>query len=521
MAKEFKLPYTASEISQKLAIVDEIKDALGEVDTTLETKADLVDGKIPLEQLPDDIGGGLTEVDWETNVINKPFYDTRIRSYYSQADNPNPVSFDNSMVGYSFYKISDLIPTREEIFNSVKVIVNDSVCEPKESEIQLETDDFIMLILNNNTYAFIFINKAGTLSFTYQGYQMTLEVPEAGIYYILPIGTSIPGGRIIEVNLSGELKTLDIKYLPSNMALGYEETSKPFENIVWDGNTEELTPVTVDVEGLTLNYYKVSDQVLTPSDIVPNLDTNEGRATVISTGGIAEVLGSPAIADVTELSSNGSFTICEVAIFYVAVPNEVLDLGGITITFPEAGIWFLATDSFGTYGYIESLTTEGISTISPIDEKFIPDTIARKSDLDDVSVDLSNYYTKNETYNRDETYHRFVIDNKIANVSVDLSGYYTKDETYGKDEVYTKTEVDDALGNIDLSSYYTKGEVDTNLGKYYTKTSIDDKLSSYYTKSNVYTKTEINDGYYTKSEIDEITGDINTILDEINALIGE
>ena len=44
MAKEYKLPYTASEIHDKLIAVDK--------------KADLVNGKVPLEQLPDDIGGG-------------------------------------------------------------------------------------------------------------------------------------------------------------------------------------------------------------------------------------------------------------------------------------------------------------------------------------------------------------------------------------------------------------------------------------------------------------------------------
>ena len=47
--------------------------------------------------------------------------------------------------------------------------------------------------------------------------------------------------------------------------------------------------------------------------------------------------------------------------------------------------------------------------------------------LDNISIDLSNYYTKSQTYNRTE------IDNKIANIgtggNVDLSNYYTKSET--------------------------------------------------------------------------------------------
>ena len=90
MATEYKLSYTASEINRKLATVDETANALesnyytsaeidaklDEVNTSVENgllaKADLVEGKVPVEQLPDDIGGGLTEVAWE-DIKNKPF----------------------------------------------------------------------------------------------------------------------------------------------------------------------------------------------------------------------------------------------------------------------------------------------------------------------------------------------------------------------------------------------------------------------------------------------------------------
>lgn len=479
MATEYKLSYTASEINRKLATVDEtantlessyytsadidtkleeVNTSIDDIETGLQAKADLVDGKIPTEQLPDDIGGGASS--WN-DLEDKPFYDTRVGSYYSQAENPNPVSFDNSMVGYSFYKVSDLIPTRDEIFNSIKVIVNDSVCKPKESEIQLETDDFIMLVLNNNQYAFIFINKAGTLSFTYQGYQMTLEAPEAGIYHVLPIGTSIPSGRIIEIILSGELKTLDLKYLPENMALGYEK--KTLEDIVWDGNTDGLVSTSQDIdvgEGMiaTYAYYKVSDKFIsaaTANNAIMTMVTPEGEDVdtlsldymmIIDTGSWMDTYSSLIVS--------------------CAEPNDTFVLGdmGMSFTFSEVGTYFLLILMGGEYmGRAVSLT--GSATIKTIDEKFIPDAIARKSDLN--NIDLSNYYTKSETYTRYE------VDNKISNVTVDLSGYYTKNETYNK------TEVDSAINGIDLSNYYTK------------------------------------------TEIDEITGDINTVLDEINALIGE
>jgi hypothetical protein len=56
-------------------------------------------------------------------------------------------------------------------------------------------------------------------------------------------------------------------------------------------------------------------------------------------------------------------------------------------------------------------------------------------------------------------------------------------------------------GDVDLSDYYTKKEVDELLEKYYTKEEIDDKFEEYYTKEEIDTKFE---EYYTKEEIDNL-----------------
>ncbi len=67
-------------------------------------------------------------------------------------------------------------------------------------------------------------------------------------------------------------------------------------------------------------------------------------------------------------------------------------------------------------------------------------------------VDLSNYYTKNETYSKTE------VDEKIAAVpgggTVDLSNYYTKTET---DQKIAEAQL--AGGEIDLSGYALKTEI--------------------------------------------------------------
>lgn len=158
---------------------------------------------------------------------------------------------------------------------------------------------------------------------------------------------------------------------------------------------------------------------------------------------------------------NYTFALCHRAGTFEANYQGI----SIACEVPEPGIYFMYSKLPSDITFELNLGGE----LKQIDPKFIP-------------ADLDNYYTKNEisniiTNNLQGYYTKSQVDNAIENaienVSVDLSGYYTKDETY------SKKEVDNALNNIDLSKYYTK------------------------------------------TEIDDIIGDIGTVLDEINALIGE
>ena len=152
-------------------------------------------------------------------------------------------------------------------------------------------------------------------------------------------------------------------------------------------------------------------------------------------------------------------------------------------------------------------------------------------------VDLSNYYTKSEVYNKSQ------VDNLIDGVEsngANLSNYYTKSETYNKSEVnnliddvnagdvdltnyYTKSQVDDLIdnvdvGDVDLTNYYTKSEVDNivdnvetdvDLSNYYNKSEVNNlidnidttvDLSNYYRKSETYSRTEA----YSKAEVNAL-----------------
>lgn len=116
--------------------------------------------------------------------------------------------------------------------------------------------------------------------------------------------------------------------------------------------------------------------------------------------------------------------------------------------------------------------------------------------LDSIDIDLSNYYTKNETYNKTE------IDNKMANMgsggNVDLSSYYTKSETDNfinnkADKGHTHsqylTEHQDISHKADKENTYTKSQTDNKIVEEIAKAQIGGSgevdLSAYATKTFV------------------------------------
>lgn len=145
-----------------------------------------------------------------------------------------------------------------------------------------------------------------------------------------------------------------------------------------------------------------------------------------------------------------------------------------------------------------------------------------KSETDALIPDVSDLATKTELTNglsgkadKSDTYTKQQVDNLIP----DLTNYYNKTQTDNllndkadKSNTYTKTEVDNLIP--DLTNYYTKTQTDNllndkaNASDVYTKTQVDNLLpdmTNYYTKSETYSKTEI----------DNILGNIQTILEAI------
>ena len=113
------------------------------------------------------------------------------------------------------------------------------------------------------------------------------------------------------------------------------------------------------------------------------------------------------------------------------------------------------------------------------------------------SIDLSAYALKTEIPSLNGYATTEYVDNAIANVpsggNVDLSNYYTKEETNAlipsTEGLATKTYVDNAISNIpttDLTGYATEEYVSTAINSIPAT-----DLSNYYTKSETYSKTEV------------------------------
>ena len=145
------------------------------------------------------------------------------------------------------------------------------------------------------------------------------------------------------------------------------------------------------------------------------------------------------------------------------------------------------------------------------------------------TVDLTNYYKKNETYSKNE------IDTKVASAgNFDASQYYPKTEVYSKSETdskipdtYDKNQIDNKLNDYakkselpDFTRYYDKSQIDyafvkkTEISSLQSQVSANAaKLVDVYQKHQVYNKSEVESKiaaiptfnasqYYNKDEID-------------------
>ena len=229
-------------------------------------------------------------------------------------------------------------------------------------------------------------------------------------------------------------------------------TDKPFgettdtvgsDTLTWDGNTEGL----VSAETGEFTFYKIADDVFSDEQI---------KTMTIS----ASIGQTFVVADLWEQAQGVSIFVAED--YTIAMMMACIRKDGVVydnVIFPEKGLYVASIpDAF----YIDRITstdpifTTTATTVKPIEEKYIPDTIARTIDVDTQlanKADISTVPTKLSDLADDAT-HRLVTDAEKAiwSAKSDFSGSWNDladkpdvsvfvDKTYVDSAVSQKTQV--------------------------------------------------------------------------------
>lgn len=179
--------------------------------------------------------------------------------------------------------------------------------------------------------------------------------------------------------------------MPAHKYSWNDLTDKPFGEvegfeITWDGNTEDkiYTQFVEVIEGTCPedeNYKTYLISELTPSDE----DLKKGIVTVVSIVDGETITEDVALSELWDLVANEQENVTAVSVVVVCrKDNTVLEMRDgedspvveYTMTFPKAGVYFVCRTSEYGKDYVSRLHIPG--EVEPLDEKFIPDTIATK-----------------------------------------------------------------------------------------------------------------------------------------------
>lgn len=237
MATEYKLSYTASEINRKLATVDETKSSLendyytsteidtkiNEVNTSLEAKADLVDGKIPTSQLPDDIGG---DVAWE-DIQNKPFGEGGMVTVEFPSDISESTVISSQPLealgglAFNYVKVGSQFDSTEEIIGApISATANGQTHEftVDSSHLMDIENGFAVIYMGESVFlpACLNVTSVGTLTLPLAdafGEDLVFNTTETGLYFVY-----IDGMGQTNSIARKEVKQIDEKFIPDTIA---------------------------------------------------------------------------------------------------------------------------------------------------------------------------------------------------------------------------------------------------------------------------------------------------------------
>lgn len=186
-----------------------------------------------------------------------------------------------------------------------------------------------------------------------------------------PVAESISEEANVLVEDGGAVKRTPYSWNTLN-GRPFGESPTGGDTLTWDGNTEGLEYIEVEIEGEIMPImFKLSDSVVTNNDFANGVSVTLrfGEESISATVPLEELQ--------TSIDEFGIVVVNGMS--FVTEDNYQIDFEGLPIIFPTAGIWHIAP-VFQRGGYISAVTFPGYTgfpSVTPISETLLPESVKR------------------------------------------------------------------------------------------------------------------------------------------------
>lgn len=173
---------------------------------------------IPKEKLPAIETGDLPPISWNA-LTDRPFGDIVSEAKFTTSEDM-PIAFTayTAFSNYEYTKVSDLVPSREQLMSAVftaTVDYTDSATIDPNGSVLGYNEQYTQILIGIRSYPtdlpFIVAYQAGEITME-DG--KTFTAPSAGIYLGKQTSETFPNGAVVSIRWE-ELKKIDEKYLPT------------------------------------------------------------------------------------------------------------------------------------------------------------------------------------------------------------------------------------------------------------------------------------------------------------------
>lgn len=350
------------------------------------------------------------------DLENKPCYDTREGQKVLELTSIGKYTENGLFLGEQCIKISDEIFTRDDLLGAVCKIKNIPDIILNDDSI-IDLTDVIMgekelvsgkaVLVSNLLLIFVeedIISSDGS-TLTTGVWAMCVN---DGVYPISEFELICNPGI-------GELKQLDEKFIPDTIARtedlfsGYFNSlygrpcfdTRPGGVIKYSGNRADYEFTTIE----DMDYIRISDHIISLPKISNINFSYNGREQQFE-------VNSDDIEDISAtlgLEPGSAYMFSEITLF-LFVEKTIL-IPGLTLT---PGVWMLSDPEENTPEITltcNSSSDEGI--LRQLDEKFIPDTIARKSDVPNITILTQAEYDSLEAAGQEDPDTFYLISDEL------------------------------------------------------------------------------------------------------------